>query len=340
MESNIHLSNSDHELVLDKRGANTNTNTTVNNTNRSVLLKHTTSLPSEEDSNIDFNQQNNQYHEQFQRDRPQSLRPRMVTRSSVNYHQQSKYKLQSNSEQQHLNKINKSYNNNNNNNNNNNYPILTPYNTRNNSIHQSSDYIPLLHSDKSLVTTPPPTTTTTTTTIATTITNIPIDNNMDSQLLSSSISPEFMGNTSKDTHIDDLLLTNKKFNRTIKYLDNTKLIRRESKSYSTTISPIPLISYHQNVLPNHMDLYPMMMDRYNNNNNNNNSTIIDKKFPNNNNNNDNNNNNLIKNIKHRFNINKTLNTTKLEAVLISCTIDCCLWFPTNGYCVSSVDNCL
>ncbi|CAH8600688.1 unnamed protein product [Schistosoma curassoni] len=316
MESNIHLSNSDHELVLDKRGANTNTNTTVNNTNRSVLLKHTTSLPSEEDSNIDFNQQNNQYHEQFQRDRPQSLRPRMVTRSSVNYHQQSKYKLQSNSEQQHLNKINKSYNNNNNNNNNNNYPILTPYNTRNNSIHQSSDYIPLLHSDKSLVTTPPPTTTTTTTTIATTITNIPIDNNMDSQLLSSSISPEFMGNTSKDTHIDDLLLTNKKFNRTIKYLDNTKLIRRESKSYSTTISPIPLISYHQNVLPNHMDLYPMMMDRYNNNNNNNNSTIIDKKFPNNNNNNDNNNNNLIKNIKHRFNINKTLNTTKARVELV------------------------
>ncbi|RTG90846.1 uncharacterized protein DC041_0000903, partial [Schistosoma bovis] len=239
MESNIHLSNSDHELVLDKCGANTNTNTTVNNTNRSVLLKHTTSLPSEEDSNIDFNQQNNQYHEQFQRDRPQSLRPRMVTRSSYSS--------------------------------------------------KSSDYIPLLHSDKSLVTTPPPptTTTTTTTTIATTITNIPIDNNMDSQLLSSSISPEFMGNTSKDTHIDDLLLTNKKFNRTIKYLDNTKLIRRESKSYSTTISPIPLISYHQNVLPNHMDLYPMMMDRYNTNNNNSSSTIIDKKFPNNNNDNDN-----------------------------------------------------
>ncbi|VDP62792.1 unnamed protein product, partial [Schistosoma mattheei] len=172
----------------------------------------------EEDSNIDFNQQNNQYHEQFQRDRPQSLRPRMVTRSSVNYHQQSKYKLQSNSEQQHLNKINKSYNNNNNN------PILTPYNTRNNSIHQSSDYIPLLHSDKALVTTTTTTTTTITNTTATTI-NIPIDNNMDSQLLSSSISPEFMGNTSKDSHIDDILLTNKKFNRTIKYLDNTKLIR-------------------------------------------------------------------------------------------------------------------
>ncbi|CAH8618531.1 unnamed protein product [Schistosoma haematobium] len=309
MESNIHLSNSDHELVLDKRGANTNTNTTntnnsVNNTNRSVLLKHTTSLPSEEDSNIDLNQQNNQYHEQFQRDRPQSLRPRMVTRSSVNYHQQSKYKLQSNSEQQHLNKINKSYNNNNN-------PILTPYNTRNNSIHQSSDYIPLLHSDKALVTTT--TTITNTNTTATTI-NIPIDNNMDSQLLSSSISPEFMGNTSKDSHIDDILLTNKKFNRTIKYLDNTKLIRRESKSYSTTISPIPLISYHQNVLPNHMDLYPMMMDRYNNS-----STIIDKKFPNNNNNdndNNNHNNNLIKNIKHKFNINKTLNTTKARVELV------------------------
>ncbi|CAH8583265.1 unnamed protein product [Schistosoma intercalatum] len=317
MESNIHLSNNDHELVLDKRGANTNTNTTANNsvniTNRSVLLKHTNSLLSEEDSNIDFNQQNNQYHEQFQRDRPQSLRPRMVTRSSVNYHQHTKYKLQSTSEQQHLNKINKSYNNNNNNNN----PILTPYNTRNNSIHQSSDYISLLHSDKSLATTSP-TTTTTTTNIATTITNIPIDNNMDSQLLSSSISPEFMGNTSKDTHIDDLLLTNKKFNRTIKYLDNTKLIRRESKSYSTTISPIPLISYHQNVLPNHMDLYPMMMDRYNNNNNSS-STIIDKKFPNNNNNNndnDNNNNNLIKNIKHKFNINKTLNTTKARVELV------------------------
>ncbi|VDP28429.1 unnamed protein product [Schistosoma margrebowiei] len=303
MERNIHLSNSDYELVLNKRDANTNTtaNNSVNNTNKSILLKHTNSLPIEEDSNIDFNQQNNQYYEEFQRDRPQSLRPRMVTRSSVNYHQQSKYKLQSNSEQQNLNKINKSYNINN-------YPILTPYNTRNNSIHQSSDYISLLHSDKPLVTTATTTTITTTTTTATTTTTTILIDNMDSQLLSSSISPEFMGNTSKDTHIDDLLLSNKKLNRTIKYLDNTKLIRRESKSYSTTISPIPLISYHQNVLPNNMDLYPIIMDR----NNNNNSTIIDKKFLNNNNNDDNNTNNssIIKNIKHKLNINKTLNTTK------------------------------
>ncbi|CAH8601047.1 unnamed protein product [Schistosoma margrebowiei] len=310
MESNIHLSNSDHELVLNKRDANTNTtaNNSVNNTNKSILLKHTNSLPIEEDSNIDFNQQNNQYYEEFQRDRPQSLRPRMVTRSSVNYHQQSKYKLQSNSEQQNLNKINKSYNINN-------YPILTPYNTRNNSIHQSSDYISLLHSDKPLVTTTTTTTiTTTTTTTATTTTTTILIDNMDSQLLSSSISPEFMGNTSKDTHIDDLLLSNKKLNRTIKYLDNTKLIRRESKSYSTTISPIPLISYHQNVLPNNMDLYPIIMDR----NNNNNSTIIDKKFLNNNNNDDNNTNNssIIKNIKHKLNINKTLNTTKARVELV------------------------
>ncbi|CAH8573947.1 unnamed protein product [Schistosoma mattheei] len=62
-----------------------------------------------------------------------------------------------------------------------------------------------------------------------------------------------------------------------------------------------------------MDLYPMMMDRYNNNS----STIIDKKFPNNNDNDNNNhNNNLIKNIKHKFNINKTLNTTKARVELV------------------------
>ncbi|CAH8861283.1 unnamed protein product [Trichobilharzia szidati] len=140
----------------------------------------------------------------------------------------------------------------------------------NHSQNQLVDYMPI-HSDRSplapSVFTSPKSTSTTTTSLITTPTFI----NMDSQMMTSPLSPEIMSNTPREPRIDDLMMK-KSTNRTssntsgttntARYLEGTRNIqRRESKSYSSTISPIPLISYHQNAIPTGMDLYSTSMEK-------------------------------------------------------------------------------
>ncbi|KAK4468066.1 hypothetical protein MN116_008240 [Schistosoma mekongi] len=303
MDRNIPISISDQELVIDKYCVNS----VISKRNKSFPLQQTNSLSLGENFNLinnttDYsnnnnnisNSNNNYYycdddddHHQLQHCRTKSFRPRMVARSSVNYRHKTGNHLLHNQytgsfSDQHTRSNTFCYQSIQNN-------INTPYNTRNNSYNPSIEYMSL-YSDRPLTTSIPyysstitttvtttttntTTTTTSTTPTPTTITTTLIQNKMESQLLTSSFSPEIINNSPREQHHDEFML-NKKIgiNRTIKYLDNTKLIRRESKSYSTTISPIPLISYHQNVIPSSMDLMPMILDK--------NTTTTDKKLHN------------------------------------------------------------
>ncbi|CAH8536626.1 unnamed protein product [Schistosoma turkestanicum] len=316
MERNtIPSSISDHVLGLtDKHGTDCRRN-------KSVLLEHTISLPVEENFYLDsnsnitnnnntssINQKNNPiYHDSFQPHRTQSVRPRMVARSSVNYrHPQSRTSLQHPvHSHSFVNQSNKQLDSDHY------YQPLqntlshTPYNTENNSVNQSVEY--LCYSSP--------------------LDPLSAEQTMDSQLLSSSLSPEFMGSSPKEPRIDDLLINQKKINRSPKYFDNitanttntinsssgnmNKLTRRESKSYSTTIAPIPLISYHQNVIPSCIDLYSKMTETRN-------TITVDRKSPNDD-------LNVVRTLQqqhpqqhqqHKFSVNKALTPSKARVELV------------------------
>nr|CAH8862627.1 unnamed protein product [Trichobilharzia regenti] len=140
-------------------------------------------------------------------------------------------------------------------------PTISSHNSSslsNHSQNQQVDYYMPIHSDRS--------------TLAPSGFNSPksVTVNMDSQMMTSPLSPEIMNSTPREQRIDDLMMKKSTTNRssntsgttnTARYLEGTRNIRRESKSYSSTISPIPLISYHQNAIPTGMDLYPTPMEK-------------------------------------------------------------------------------
>uniref|UniRef100_A0A5K4FCR6 Neur_chan_LBD domain-containing protein n=1 Tax=Schistosoma mansoni TaxID=6183 RepID=A0A5K4FCR6_SCHMA len=279
MDRNIHLSISDHELILDKYD--------LHKRDQTLLLKHTNSLPIEEYYNLDpdpyhlyHNQYSNSCYAPIQHNRSKSYQPRMVTRSSINYRNQLKHSLSnkfySNIEQKNLIKLN-------------NKPLYTTNNTT---------HIPTLHNTYN--------------TTYNTTTDNNHNSNMDSQLLSSSLSPEFMGNSSKEsnTTTDDLLLNKRTSNYTTNNTTNKKYIKNESKLYSTIITPIPLISYQHNIIPNNIDIYPNKLD--------NSSISINDKRLSNINNNDNSNENILieRNRKSKVNIGKPMNMSKARVELV------------------------
>ncbi|CAH8602058.1 unnamed protein product [Heterobilharzia americana] len=255
MERKITTSISDRELVPDERVVDIISNNSTNSKDKLYLIEHTHSLPNERSTDLYSNSSNNNNYNnknsRLQRGRTLSYRPRMVARSSVNCKHLSGNIFANNRNtpnylsDQRLFKLSPTPS-----------EAVTPQPVQNthtdinsNNItignitdNQTFDYMSF-HSDRPL---------------STSALRLP-SNTMDHQMMTSPMSPEIMSASPREPRIDDLLI--KKGNRTARYLDNTKNIRRESKSYSTTISPIPLISYHQNAIPGGIDLYPTTLEK-------------------------------------------------------------------------------